>query len=399
LASRALPWTPSSVRLKTTFGSAHQTSANAAIIQDRKQGSTIRARMPPVLRVHKWVSFVAAGLCLVGSASASASSTVIDTRNDAQTNFISSFGVPDTTNYGQVITAPPGETVLSSFTFRVVNVPSTVVIRGEVYAWDGAKATGSALFESSARTTSGTALQDITFDAGATPVNPGSKYVLFATAAKDFEISTGAGQFRTAPEAAYPNGNMVYLNSGTNESLWTSTSWTNVTSIDLQFRARFDSGQALSVTKSGTGTGTVTSSGGAINCGPACAASFGFGTVVALQANPDPGSAFLGFAGAGCSSSPCLVTMNDPKSVNALFADIQAPETKITKRRGKKITFTSSEPNSTFVCSLDGRKARPCTSPYTLKKLRAGRHTFTVVATDAAGNRDASPAKLRFRIA
>ena len=29
-ASRALPWTLSSVRLKTTFGSAHQTSANAA---------------------------------------------------------------------------------------------------------------------------------------------------------------------------------------------------------------------------------------------------------------------------------------------------------------------------------------------------------------------------------
>jgi hypothetical protein len=29
-ASRALPWTLSTVRLKTTFGSAHQTSANAA---------------------------------------------------------------------------------------------------------------------------------------------------------------------------------------------------------------------------------------------------------------------------------------------------------------------------------------------------------------------------------
>ena len=29
-ASRALPWTLSSVRLKTTFGSAHQTSAKAS---------------------------------------------------------------------------------------------------------------------------------------------------------------------------------------------------------------------------------------------------------------------------------------------------------------------------------------------------------------------------------
>ena len=30
-ASRALPWTLSSVRLKTTFGIAHQTSANTAL--------------------------------------------------------------------------------------------------------------------------------------------------------------------------------------------------------------------------------------------------------------------------------------------------------------------------------------------------------------------------------
>jgi hypothetical protein len=30
-ASRALPWTRSRVRLKTTFGSAHHTSANAAM--------------------------------------------------------------------------------------------------------------------------------------------------------------------------------------------------------------------------------------------------------------------------------------------------------------------------------------------------------------------------------
>jgi len=349
---------------------------------------------------HKVMLVLVVAFCVAGPATASAA-TVIDTRNDAETEVIAPFGVPDTTNYGQVVTAP--ETTLNSFTFRVL-VPSTVVIRGEVYAWDGTKATGPALYESAARTTSGATAQDITFDTGAVPLTPGSKYLLFLTAAKDFEVSSGLGSVRRVPATAYAGGGAVYLNSGTNESQWTTTAWSDLSGFfDFQFRARFSSGEALSVTKSGTGTGTVTSSGGAINCGTVCAASFGFGTSVALQANPAPGSTFLGFSGSGCSSSPCLVTMNDPKSVDAVFVknavpDVQAPETKITKRRGMKISFTSSEPNSTFVCKLDRRKARPCTSPYTLKKPSEGRHTFTVFATDAAGNRDTTPAKLRFRI-
>ena len=350
--------------------------------------------MPAMRKLHKVILALVAALCVAVPATASAA-TVIDTRNDAETETIAPFGVPDTTNYGQVVTAP--EATMNSFTFRVL-VPSTVVIRGEVYAWDGAKATGPALYESAARTTSSAAAQDITFDTGAIPVTPGAQYVLFITAAKDFEVSTGQGSVRRTPGTAYAGGSAVYLNSGTNEAQWTTAPWSIVNVFDFQFRARFSSGEALSVAKSGTGTGTVTSSGGAISCGTVCAASFGFGTLVALQASPDPGSAFLGFSGSGCSSSPCLVTMNDAKSVNAVFADIQAPETKITKRRGMKISFTSSEPNSTFSCKLDKRKARPCTSPYTLKKPREGRHTFTVVATDAAGNKDGTPAKLRFRI-
>lgn len=341
--------------------------------------------------------FALAAILSLAAPAGAAAATVIDTRDDAVTSIIAPFGLPNTTNYGQVVTVPPGDTTLNSFSFRTVDVPSTVFMRGVVYAWDGTKATGPLLFESSPKITSGPAVQDVVFDAGAVPVTPGAQYVLFATAAKDFEISAGSGSFRSVPGTAYTGGNMVYLNSGTDESQWTTTVWANVGS-DLQFRARFSSGEALSVSKAGTGTGTVRSAGGSIDCGALCAASFGFGTDVALQATPDPGSTFLGFIGAGCSTSPCVVRMDDPKAVTAVFADVQAPETTIAKRRGNKIFFASSEPNSTFLCSLDGRKARPCTSPFTLKKPREGRHRFTVVATDAAGNRDGSPAKLSFRI-
>ena len=79
-------------------------------------------------------------------------------------------------------------------------------------------------------------------------------------------------------------------------------------------------------------------------------------------------------------------------------ADTVAPETAITggpKKKEKKgrasFTFTSSEPGSTFQCSLDDGPFEPCASPEDVR-VRKGKHTFEVRATDAAGNTDPSPA-------
>jgi hypothetical protein len=90
--------------------------------------------------------------------------------------------------------------------------------------------------------------------------------------------------------------------------------------------------------------------------------------------------------------------------------DRTAPQTTITKapkrklklkagkRRAKvKLAFESSEPRSTFTCSVDGAAAKPCTSPAKLK-LRAGKHVIAVAATDAAGNTDRSPAVVRVKV-
>jgi hypothetical protein len=82
--------------------------------------------------------------------------------------------------------------------------------------------------------------------------------------------------------------------------------------------------------------------------------------------------------------------------------DKDPPETTIKKVKVKgdqaKVKFSSSEAGSTFQCKLDKGKLRPCRSPKTLKNLDAGKHKVTVVATDAAGNTDPTPAKGRFRI-
>ncbi|MDX2090180.1 MAG: hypothetical protein SFX73_20140 [Kofleriaceae bacterium] len=82
---------------------------------------------------------------------------------------------------------------------------------------------------------------------------------------------------------------------------------------------------ALTVTKdpSGTGTGTVTSNVGGINCGTTCTSSnLDHGTMVTLTATPNtPSSAFAGWTGGACSgtSTTCVVTMDAAKSATAKF--------------------------------------------------------------------------------
>ena len=69
----------------------------------------------------------------------------------------------------------------------------------------------------------------------------------------------------------------------------------------------------LSVTKAGSGTGTVTSAPAGIDCGDDCAQGYADSTVVTLTAVPDAnGSSFTGFTGGGCSgpATTCAVTVD-----------------------------------------------------------------------------------------
>jgi subtilisin family serine protease len=80
-------------------------------------------------------------------------------------------------------------------------------------------------------------------------------------------------------------------------------------------------------------------------------------------------------------------------------ADAAPPDTQITsgpkdKTKKKRATFgfTSTEPGSSFACTVDGQTLTvPCTSPLTVK-VKTGKHTFQVRATDPSGNADPSPA-------
>ncbi len=77
-----------------------------------------------------------------------------------------------------------------------------------------------------------------------------------------------------------------------------------------------------------------------------------------------------------------------------LGGDTSAPETTIGS---SPLTFASSEPGSTFECSIDGGAFTPCSSPFTPPAgLAPGEHTLSVRAIDAAGNADATPASTAF---
>ncbi len=62
-------------------------------------------------------------------------------------------------------------------------------------------------------------------------------------------------------------------------------------------------------------------------------------------------------------------------------------------------TFSSTEAGSSFECEIDEAGFSPCSSPATYPGLVNGPHTFTVMATDTAGNTDPSPATREFTVA
>lgn len=172
--------------------------------------------------------------------------TVIDTTPQANGTICCSGSGSSIATFGQVITVPADGTQLDSFTFFMST--NTAVMRGEVYAWDGEKATGPNLYESALRTVSNTSgFEEVTFHTGGVQLVPGQQYVLFTTVSKDYEsipndasaswlgVHSGSGD-------TYPGGSHVRMDNGSSfDKLFTNAWNLQYFDWDLAFKAVFSS--------------------------------------------------------------------------------------------------------------------------------------------------------------
>jgi hypothetical protein len=96
---------------------------------------------------------------------------------------------------------------------------------------------------------------------------------------------------------------------------------------------------ALTVHKTGSGAGTVTSDPAKLNCGATCAVDFDQGTHVTLHAEPGRGSTFMGWSGDCGGTNDCPLIMATAHDVTANFFGISHPVTVTTTGNG---TVTST---------------------------------------------------------
>jgi hypothetical protein len=176
---------------------------------------------------------------------------------------------------------------------------------------------------------------------------------------------TGAGTVTSAPAgincgatctAEFDHGTVVELSqtptAGSEFISWTGcdevlagkckVTMTAVKNVTATFNLEPVGTKKLTVTKNGTGTGTVTSTPAGINCGSECEKSFPLNEVVELTGTPSANS--LAVSWTGCDevlAGKCKVTMSGDKNVTATF-NLEKHALTVTKNGTGTGTVTSA---------------------------------------------------------
>jgi len=158
-------------------------------------------------------------------------------------------------------------------------------------------------------------------------------------------------------------------------------------------------------------SGTKANPASLTNCGSLNGKEIGY-TVKSTATGPFPKTATVTASGSGGRVTTSGGTTNQPLYTPDTFTvtitaplDSTAPNTTIdsnpaalTNSTSASFAFSSNETGSTFECKLDGGTFAACTSPKSLTGLSEGSHTFSVRATDGAGNVDATPATYTWNV-
>jgi len=195
------------------------------------------------------ISAIAAALILTTLGSDVASARYITTVKEwTDGNAPTGLQCGGVSTVGQVITVPHRMHSMYKFRLELFNdskaALGSMVVRGEIYAWDGAKASGSALWESKPRTISFAdyAVHKVIFRSGYVAVTPGQQYVVFASIDKDYGACVSGSWFDVGGPAgdAYPDGYLAYQINAGDAKQWTASDWTTGAQgiTDLAFSVR-----------------------------------------------------------------------------------------------------------------------------------------------------------------
>jgi hypothetical protein len=137
----------------------------------------------------------------------------------------------------------------------------------------------------------------------------------------DLLLTQTAGSWATGIEASLPS-NASSARGIDSVSCPTATDCSAVGSYELNFLHGGTQGlllgttatpqqATLSISETGAGSGTITSSPSGIDCGTTCSTEFDLGSEVTLTATPNPNSYLIGWDAAGCDDiGPCQVAIN-----------------------------------------------------------------------------------------
>jgi hypothetical protein len=193
----------------------------------------------------------------VGAAFSAAAPALADTVIDTTQTYggdLQPFGEPDTATYGQTFLVG-ADNVLNNFSlFLDGPAASPLSFKAYLFAWDGSKASGPALYTSGIRQFGGSPFDnpaEFTFSTGNLQLLSGQRYVAFVSTS---EVQDGNEISVFMPTSGddgnlIPGGGLVYYNNGADFAALTTNTWdyTGGSFGDFWFKATLSAGTSSDV--------------------------------------------------------------------------------------------------------------------------------------------------------